>query len=118
MNVPILRDMTDFSYTHIEDTGCEMSDSCLTCPLPMCRHDDEHWYSNYKALAKYKNIIDVLRTELTNETMVKRVYRLADENNIVPRTVWRLNKKIKEGKLDFVVLDLVHSKLHATVGSS
>ena len=27
-------------FYHYEDTGCEVSDSCLDCPLPMCRYDD------------------------------------------------------------------------------
>jgi hypothetical protein len=25
------------------DTGCEMSPSCLSCPLPICKHDDPKW---------------------------------------------------------------------------
>jgi len=27
-------------YCHYNDEGCEFSDSCLNCPLPMCVHDE------------------------------------------------------------------------------
>ena len=26
-------------YTTYKDTGCEVSSSCLRCPLPMCKYD-------------------------------------------------------------------------------
>ena len=29
------------------DTGCEVSPSCLTCPLPQCKYDDPQWYRTY-----------------------------------------------------------------------
>ena len=28
-------------YTH-RDTGCEYSRTCLTCPRPVCKHDDRY----------------------------------------------------------------------------
>ena len=31
----------DFIYDY-EDTGCEISDKCVMCPLPMCKHDDRN----------------------------------------------------------------------------
>ena len=27
-------------FYHYEDTGCEVSPSCLNCPLPQCKYDD------------------------------------------------------------------------------
>ncbi|MDA1297560.1 MAG: helix-turn-helix domain containing protein [Chloroflexi bacterium] len=29
--------------TRYVDDGCEASESCLTCPLPMCKFDDPGW---------------------------------------------------------------------------
>ena len=29
--------------TRYSDDGCEVSPSCLTCPLPMCKYDDPGW---------------------------------------------------------------------------
>ena len=34
------------------DTGCEVSPSCLGCPLPQCRHDDSLWYQDWIRRAK------------------------------------------------------------------
>ena len=37
------------TYSHYEDRGCEPAlPSCLSCPLPLCRYDDERGYANWK----------------------------------------------------------------------
>ncbi len=28
-------------YTHFRDTGCSLHSSCLACPLPVCREDED-----------------------------------------------------------------------------
>lgn len=30
-------------FVHYRDNGCEISPSCLRCPLPQCRYDDPGW---------------------------------------------------------------------------
>ncbi len=30
-------------FVHYRDQGCEVSPSCLRCPLPRCRYDDPGW---------------------------------------------------------------------------
>ncbi len=34
-------------YCHYKDEGCELADSCLSCPLPQCIYDEpggrQHW---------------------------------------------------------------------------
>ena len=30
-------------FVHYRDVGCEISPSCLRCPLPQCRYDDPGW---------------------------------------------------------------------------
>ena len=30
---------------YIPDAGCEVSPSCLNCPLSRCKHDDPKWYT-------------------------------------------------------------------------
>ena len=39
-------------YYHYEDTGCEVSPSCLTCPLPQCKYDDPVWFQRHRRLAR------------------------------------------------------------------
>ena len=34
---PVLDAVPEFY--HYEDTGCEVSDACLNCPLPQCKYD-------------------------------------------------------------------------------
>ena len=37
---------------HYEDTGCEVSRSCLNCPLPRCKYDDPTWFQQYRRIAR------------------------------------------------------------------
>ena len=30
------------------DTGCSVSESCLACFLPICRHDDRGWFTRWR----------------------------------------------------------------------
>ena len=30
-------------HTRYKDDGCDMSPSCLECPLPLCKYDDPGW---------------------------------------------------------------------------
>ena len=32
--------------------GCEVSPSCFTCSLPMCKFDDPAWYKRYRSLER------------------------------------------------------------------
>lgn len=34
------------------DSDCEVSPSCLNCPLLMCKHDDPLWYKDWKRQQK------------------------------------------------------------------
>ncbi len=45
-NATAVKTMADQSpeYYHYEDTGCEVSPSCLNCPLPQCKYDDPVWF--------------------------------------------------------------------------
>ncbi len=38
-------------FFHYEDTGCEVSLSCLNCPLPQCKYDDPAWFQRYQRLS-------------------------------------------------------------------
>ena len=45
-----------------EDTGCEISEKCVECPLPQCKHDDAVWYRRYKQLSKQYHLLQQLNT--------------------------------------------------------
>lgn len=37
--------VVDYTPSYYHDTGCELSTSCLDCPLPRCKHDEPEKYS-------------------------------------------------------------------------
>ena len=77
-------------YCLYEDTGCEISDSCLNCPLPRCKHDDPVWYEKTRRLAKdWKMVSAILQEQLTAEEAAERF-------SITIRTVFRRMERCRE----------------------
>ncbi len=70
-----------------EDKGCDVSLSCLTCPLPVCKHDDPMAYRMYKNNLKDMQIITALI-----DMSVKDV---AEHFDIDVRTVFRAMARTK-----------------------
>ena len=57
---------------HYEDTGCEVSPSCLNCPLPRCKYDDPIWFQRHRRLARDLKVLTTMRLEgLTVENVIK-----------------------------------------------
>ena len=80
-------------FYHYEDTGCEVSDSCLDCPLPQCRYDDPEWYVRNRRLAKDFRLAYVMRQErLTVEETAERF-------GITRRTVFRVLQRCREATI-------------------
>ena len=85
---PTVDSVPEFCF--YEDTGCEISDSCLNCPLPRCKHDDPVWYEKNRRLAKdWKMVSTVLQEQLTAEEAAERF-------SITIRTVFRRMERCKE----------------------
>ena len=74
------------------DEGCEVSPSCLTCPLSICKHDDPVGYRTFKQHQQWEALI----TEM--EELGLSVQEAADRWGIVPRTVWRMMHELKKAK--------------------
>ncbi len=55
---------------HYADTGCEVSDSCLCCPLPQCKYDDPAAYRAWKTRARDKAIAKARHTLTTSAVAV------------------------------------------------
>ena len=92
---PADRVLTDeaFEFYHYEDTGCEVSDSCLDCPLPRCRYDDPEWYRLNRRLAKDFRIVQVMEQErLTVEETAERF-------SVTIRTVFRIVQRCREATM-------------------
>ncbi len=73
-----------------EDTGCEVSASCLNCPLPRCKHDDPGWFQRYRRLSKDMEVLTVMQRDgLTVEETAERF-------SVTVRTVFRAMQRCRE----------------------
>ncbi len=78
------------TITEFEDTGCEVSLSCLVCPLPQCKHDDPAWYRRYKRLTKDRIVLTTMQSEnlTAGET--------AERFSVTARTIFRIMHRRRE----------------------
>ncbi len=84
----------DSEYYHYEDTGCEVSSSCLVCPLSRCRYDDPVWYQRLRRTAKDMKVWRTVESEgLTAE-------EAATKFSVTERTIFRMISRCKEALLE------------------
>ena len=75
---------------HYEDTGCEVSPSCLNCPLPQCKYDDPVWFQRYRRMGRYMKGWRTINSEsLTAEEAARRF-------SVTVRTVFRIMRRCRE----------------------
>ena len=75
---------------HYEDTGCEVSLSCLNCPLPQCKYDDPAWFQRYRRLSKDLKVLTAMRLE--NLTVEEAAARFS----VTVRTIFRIMRRCRE----------------------
>ena len=79
-------------FYHYEDTGCEVSPSCLTCPLPQCKFDDPIWFQRHRRLTKDLRVVNVIQSEgLTAEEAAERF-------SVTVRTIFRIMQRCREAE--------------------
>ena len=72
---------------HYEDTGCEVSRSCLNCPLPRCKYDDPLWFQRQRRLTRDLKVLTTLHLEeLTVEAAAERF-------SVTVRTIFRIMRR-------------------------
>ena len=77
-------------FYHYEDTGCEVSPSCLHCPLPQCKYDDPIWFQHYRRIARDLKVLTTIRSEgLTVEQAAERF-------SVTARTIFRVMRRCRE----------------------
>ncbi|MBM3942801.1 MAG: hypothetical protein FJ316_07760 [SAR202 cluster bacterium] len=73
-----------------EDNGCEVSSSCLNCPLPRCKYDDPAWFQRYRRLSKDLVVLAAMeRDGLTVEETAERF-------SVTARTVFRAIRRCRD----------------------
>ena len=87
-------------YYHYEDTGCEVSASCLECPLPQCKYDDPSWFQRHRRIARDLKVWSTIQSE---ELTVEEA---ADRFQVTVRTVFRIMRRCRdaEGDIDEATL--------------
>jgi hypothetical protein len=88
-------------YYHYEDTGCEISPACLSCPLPQCKYDDPVWFQKHRRIARDLKMWSAIRAEGLS------VEEAADRFSVTVRTVFRIMQRCREAinELDAAVLE-------------
>ena len=73
------------------DEGCEVSPSCLRCPLSQCKYDDPGWFQRQKRKGRDMEVLAALherglsvsevaaRFELSQRTIFRIVSRMGDQ---------------------------------------
>jgi hypothetical protein len=75
--------MTDTaSTTAYADAGCDVSPSCLRCPLPQCKYDDRAW----KRRDRDREVRLILKDPNAN------IHTVAARFGLTTRTVSRISK--------------------------
>lgn len=72
-----------------QDTGCEVSRSCLHCPLPICKYDDPIWYQQYRRRGRDLLVLEAYKREGGSVTT------LAERFGVSPRTIHRALRRIQ-----------------------
>lgn len=81
-------------FYHYEDTGCEVSASCLNCPLPQCKYDDPVWYQRNRRLTRdFKVWSAIQQDDLT-------VDEAAERFSVTVRTIFRIMQRCREASLE------------------
>ncbi len=69
------------------DTGCEVSRSCLNCPLPQCKYDNPTWFQHHRRMARDFKVLNAMRSEeLTVEEAAQRF-------SVTARTIFRILRR-------------------------
>jgi len=68
-----------------QDTGCSKAPACLTCPLPVCRHDmNPNAFKSAMVRSTDQGKLAIMRAESLT------VSEAAERFGITVRTVWRI----------------------------
>ncbi len=75
------------------DDGCEVSPSCLTCPLVVCKYDDPGWLRRIGRLSRDLRVVEVRRRDGLS------VPELAARFGLSSRTIHRIIQSERAGAL-------------------
>ena len=74
-------------YSEYPDQGCDLSPSCLRCPLPKCRHDKQE---GGRRVSKRLRDLDIFRQRTASG---RSISELATEFDLSKRTIQRIIRR-------------------------
>jgi len=74
-------------YSEYRDQGCDLSPSCLRCPLPKCRHDKQE---GGRRVSKRLRDLEIFRQRTASG---RSVSELATEFDLSKRTIQRIIRR-------------------------
>ena len=80
-------------FYHYDDNGCEVSESCLDCPLPLCKYDNPVWYQRNRRLARDFRVLHIMQDNSLS------VQQTAERFSVTARTVFRIMQRCREATL-------------------
>ncbi len=79
--------------TNYRDDGCDISSSCLHCPLPVCKFDNPGWMRRARRHRRDESVVQARRDEGLG------VAELADRFQLSSRTIHRILQSDRSGAL-------------------
>lgn len=64
-------------YTQYRDEGCDISPTCLRCPLPQCRYDDPGWLRRETKSRRDREVLLIHQAEGLGPTDLARRFGLS-----------------------------------------
>ena len=80
-------DVVPESYPYRDD-GCEVSPSCLRCPLPQCKYDDPGWFQRQKRKGRDREVMAALQENGMSVLDVAARFALSE------RTIFRILRRV------------------------
>ena len=81
-----LSDMIPERYPY-QDTGCDISPSCLRCTLPQCKHDDPGWLRRVQQQQRDQQVLAALQSHSLS------IAEAAARFDLSQRTIFRILKR-------------------------
>jgi len=75
-------------YSEYPDQGCDLSPSCLRCPLPKCRHDKQE---GGRRVSKRLRDLEIFRQRTASG---RSISELATEFDLSKRTIQRIIRRL------------------------
>ena len=78
-------------YSEYRDQGCDLSPSCLRCPLPKCRYDKQE---GGRRVSKRLRDLEIFRQRTASG---RSISELATEFDLSKRTIQRIIRRSSDG---------------------